>query len=804
MHPQQSEHGAYAEYEDGDGDGGRYGDGDGGRDGDFEGSQDPDTPSIPARIAFRRFWPMTKGLRGFLLIVWLCTVLNALTETAAILLFSDLTDHALQQGSLDAFWGPAAQWLGVAVAGAAVGFAGNSLAAWATERFVMRLREHVFDHVQQLPPHFFQRHRQGDLLSRLTADVEAIEQMVVSAMVGAASAAFSALFYAAAAFWLRWDLAAATFVLAPLFWLAARRFSGSIKSVSREGRVADGAITSVVEESLGNIVLTQAYDRRDAERRRLNQEAGAWFRAAVRSTRLNELYEQLVQVIETVCVLAVIGLGVWEISTDRMTLGQLLAFAAFLGYLYPPVRGLAQLGLTVTAATAGAERLIEILDVRPAVADPARTSESIGRPDGSVEVRDVSFRYPGADKAALEGLSFAVRPGELVIITGPSGAGKSTVSKLLLRFYDPDAGAVLLDGVPLNAFPLARLREYVTLLPQETLVLHDTVRANIACGRPGASDHAIVEAAKAADAHEFITELPDGYDTRVDPNSARLSGGQLQRLAIARAILRDAPVLVLDEPTTGLDAMAARRVVKPLRRLMAGRTTIMITHDLNLAPDADRILVVDHGRIVETGRHDDLLSRTGGAYARLHRSQNNALMDTGELRLPLFTGAGTEGRAEEFAYGVAYGATYDAPYGAGHGTSYAAVPGTAYAAAPGTAYQAAHGTAHGTAYEAAHGAAYGTSGQVAYGTPDQATYGTSYGAADGIPTGSPHSPPYDSPHSPPYGFTADAPTSSPTEFATEFAPGFPGAFPGDLPPDFPVTLPGGRPLFRDEVPWQGV
>ncbi|BAC71584.1 ABC transporter ATP-binding protein [Streptomyces avermitilis] len=791
MHPQQSEHGAYADYEDGDGhgDGGRDGDGDG----DFEGSQDPDTPSIPARVAFRRFWPMTKGLRGFLLIVWLCTVLNALTETVAILLFSDLTDHALQQGSLDAFWSPAAQWLGVAVAGAAVGFAGNSLAAWATERFVMRLREHVFDHVQQLPPHFFQRHRQGDLLSRLTADVEAIEQMVVSAMVGAASAAFSALFYAAAAFWLRWDLAAATFVLAPLFWLAARRFSGSIKSVSREGRVADGAITSVVEESLGNIVLTQAYDRRDAERRRLNQEAGAWFRAAVRSTRLNELYEQLVQVIETVCVLAVIGLGVWEISTGRMTLGQLLAFAAFLGYLYPPVRGLAQLGLTVTAATAGAERLIEILDVRPAVADPARTSESIGRPDGSVEVRDVSFRYPGADKAALEGLSFAVRPGELVIITGPSGAGKSTVSKLLLRFYDPDAGSVLLDGVPLNAFPLARLREYVTLLPQETLVLHDTVRANIACGRPGASEHAIVEAAKAADAHAFITGLPDGYDTRVDPNSARLSGGQLQRLAIARAILRDAPVLVLDEPTTGLDAMAARRVVRPLRRLMAGRTTIMITHDLNLAPDADRILVVDHGRIVETGRHDDLLSRAG-AYARLHRSQNNALMDTGELRLPLFTGP--EGRAEQFAYGTAHGATPGAvpgtapgavpgtAYGAGHGTAYAAVPGTVYQAAPGTAYAAVPGTAHhaanGNAYGTSDQVAYGTSDQVAYGTSNQAAFGTSYGAAGGIPTDPPYSAPYNSPHSPPYGFTADVPS------------------------DFPVTLPGGRPLFRDEVPWHGV
>ncbi|MFF3913192.1 ABC transporter ATP-binding protein [Streptomyces sp. NPDC001852] len=629
-----------------------------------------DTPAIPARTAFRRFWPLTKGLRKWLLIVWLCTVLAALAETGAILLFSDLTDHALQKGSLAAFWSPAGQWLAIAVVGAIVAYAGNSLAAWVTERFVMRLREHVFDHVQQLPPHFFQRHRQGDLLSRLTSDVESIETMVVSGLVGAASAAFSALFYAAAAFWLRWDLAAATFVLAPLFWLTARRFSGSIKDVSREGRVADGAITSVVEESLGTIVLTQAYGRRDAERRRLREEANAWFRASVRSTRLNEAYEQLVQVIETVCVLAVIGIGAWEISTGRMTIGRLLAFAAFLGYLYPPVRGLAQLGLTVNAATAGAERLIEILDVRPSVTDPRRPADC-GRPDGRVEVRGVTFRYPGAERVAVQDLSFTVGPGELVIVTGPSGAGKSTVSKLLLRFYDPDCGDVLLDGVPLRDLPLARLREYVTLLPQEMLVLRDTVRANIACGRPGAGDQAIEQAARAADAHEFISRLPDGYDTRVDPHSARLSGGQLQRLAIARAILRDAPVLVLDEPTTGLDAMAARRVVKPLRRLMTGRTTIMITHDLNLAPDADRILVVDRGRIVETGRHDELLVR-GGAYSRLHRSQNNAVMDTGELRMPLWQ----EQQAPAPGYGQApacqqpYGHdAYAAPLPTGHPTA---------------------------------------------------------------------------------------------------------------------------------------
>ncbi|MEV7071558.1 ABC transporter ATP-binding protein [Streptomyces sp. NPDC093990] len=567
------------------------------------------------REAFRRFWPLTRGDRKWPVVIVACVVVSALAETAAILLFAELTDTALKAGSLSAFWGPAGAWLAVAALGALVGCLGNSLATWTAERFVLRLRAQVFRHVQELPPHFFQRHRHGDLVERLTGDVEAIEQMVVSGVVGTVAAAFSALFYSAAALYLRWDLALATFVLAPLFLLAARRFSGRIREAAQDERVADGAITSVVAESLGNIVLTQAYNRRRDEERRLDREARAWMRASVRGARLNEMYEQFVEVVETLCVLAVIGLGVWEISADRMTLGRLLAFAAFIGYLYPPVRNLGQLGLTLTAATAGAQRLNEILDAQPSVGDPAEPVPA-WPVRGWIGLHGVHFRYPTAHRDSLTDVSFAAAPGELVIITGPSGAGKSTLSKLLTRFYDPSAGVITLDGVPLPHLRLEFLREQIALLPQETLILTGTIRENIGAGRPGASDTEIEQAARAAAAHDFVTALPAGYDTRIAPGTAALSGGQLKRITIARAMLRAAPVLVLDEPTAGLDSVAARQVVQPLRRLMSGRTTLMITHDLSLAPDADRILVVDDGRLVEAGTHTELVARQG-AYARL-------------------------------------------------------------------------------------------------------------------------------------------------------------------------------------------
>ena len=576
------------------------------------------TDPVEIMVAFRRFWPLTKGDRGWFILIFLCAVVAAVAETITVLLFAELTDTALRDGSVSAFWRPAGQWLAAAVVGAVTGYLGNSLAVWAAERFVLRLRARVFSHLQTLPPHFFQQNRRGDLVERLTGDVEAIEALVVSGIVGAASALFSAVFYAAAALWLRWDLALATLLMVPLFWFTTRRFAAPLRTVSRRGRAADGAITSVVEETLVNVVMTQAYNRRRDEEERLLGKAQLRLRTAVRSVRLTELYEQLVEVLEALCVLTIIGLGTWEISAGRMTLGQLLAFAAFVGYLYPPIRSLGQLGLTATAATAGAERLLEILDSSPAVTDPdpAPTAPARARAVGRIEADRIGFHYPGGSEPVVRDLSFSAGPGELVVVTGPSGAGKSTLAALLLRFYDPDVGTIRLDGVPIDRLPLTYLRQNITLLPQQTLVLHDTIEHNIACGRPDATRHDVVAAARAADADGFVRALPDGYDTVISTGTARLSGGQLQRIAIARAMLRDAPVLLLDEPTTGLDRLAAHRIITPLRRLARGRTTIVITHDLALASDADRILVLDRGRFVETGTHAQLLSRKG-LYATL-------------------------------------------------------------------------------------------------------------------------------------------------------------------------------------------
>ncbi|MCW7945105.1 ABC transporter ATP-binding protein [Streptomyces hygroscopicus] len=547
--------------------------------------------------AFRKFWPLVRVNRTAVVVSAVLLVVAAGCDTAAIGLAGQLTDDVLAPGDLRAFWGPAMLWLGLAAAGAVASSAGSYLSGWMSEHFLLGLRDRVFQHLQQLPPDVLDRYGTGDLVSRLTGDIEAVESLVASAPVELITSVVGALVFAVAAFWTSWQLALITLAAAPLIWFGARVFGTLMRTASRAERDSNGRLASLLEESLANMPLVQAYSRQQAERSKIHREGRTWMRTGLRQIRLSALYGPLGELIETVSVLAVIGAGAWQISEHHLTVGGLLSFAAYLGYLHPRLQELGELLVHASSATAACERLLEVLRSRPA-ADPDH------RPDvrppaepvrGAVTFQAVGFSYPGADRRVLHRLDLDIAPGLLVAVTGPSGSGKSTLGKLLLRFHEPTQGRILLDGHDIGDLAVDELRRHITLLPQDSMLFDGTIRDNITYGRPDAPEGDMLAAAAAADAHEFISALPDGYDTPVGKRGGHLSGGQRRRIALARAMLRTAPVLILDEPTTGLDDASTARILPPLRRLAAGRTTFLITHDQRLAAHADVVLRLTDG-----------------------------------------------------------------------------------------------------------------------------------------------------------------------------------------------------------------
>jgi len=574
-------------------------------------------PAASVREVFRRFWPDARPFWRWLWLSLVLVVVTPLVDAGAILLFRVLVDRVLAPRDFSAFLPVAAGFVAITLVVGALGFASQYLGTWIGENFLHRMRTRVFAHLHTLSVGFFDRRRLGDVLSRLTGDVAAIESVVLSGVIGILANLMKIVVFTVVLFYLDTRLALAALIAIPVFWIIARSFARRIKIASREVRARVGSITVVAEESLGNATLIQAYGRQNAEVQRFAAQSLGSVRAELAATRIGAMFTPLVDLIQVLGVLTILGVGIWELTAGHITLGGLLAFLVFLAQLYQPVQGLGSLATSLFGAAAAAERIIELLDECPTVPTPVHPTALPSPPCGRLTLEHVTFTYPHSSTPALTDVTFTVPSGHTTAIVGASGAGKTTLLKLLLRFYDPTHGTITLDGIDLRALDPHALRSHIAVVLQETLLLDGTIAENIMAGRPGATHDELLAAAHAADAHDFITAFPEGYHTRVGQRGRLLSGGQRQRIAIARALIRDAPLLLLDEPTTSLDADTTRRILTPLRRLMTGRTTIIISHNLLTVAEADHIIYLHNGRITETGTHTQLLANNHH-YAHLY------------------------------------------------------------------------------------------------------------------------------------------------------------------------------------------
>jgi subfamily B ATP-binding cassette protein MsbA len=504
------------------------------------------------------------------------------------------------------------------------------LMAYIGQSAVLKLRQDLYGHLLGQSATFFERHRTNYLVSRLVSSAAAIETAVTSTIRDMLRESFTLIAFLSASFFYSWRLTLGSLTIAPIIAILTARFGSALRSLARESFEGNKQLTDTAQEALANQGIVKAYRAEPRESARFTSVAKRIVRANLRTASISGFAPPVIEMIGVLFVVVLLFFGQREIVSGRMNAAQFLTFLFFLFRSYDPMRKLSRLQNSMEQALAAAHHVWEVLDEH---AEIPEKKDAIELPTlkHSIELREVSFGYANTEgsggyepvnepRSVLREVSLAIPAGKMVALVGESGGGKSTLTKLLPRFHDPLTGAVTWDGIDLRDASLSSLRQQIGLVTQETVLFNDTVRHNIAYGRPDATDAQIEQAARIAFAHEFIAELPKGYDTIVGERGTFFSGGQRQRIAIARAILLDAPVLILDEATSALDAESERLVQQALNNLVRDRTTLVIAHRLSTVRRADKIVVMEKGRIIETGTHSELLAR-GGQYRRLYELQ---------------------------------------------------------------------------------------------------------------------------------------------------------------------------------------
>ena len=500
-------------------------------------------------------------------------------------------------------------------ADAALAYMGNRLLLNIGQRVVFNIRCDLFAHLQRLSLGFHRRQQTGDLMSRLGGDIQTLLDFVVAIATGVFAHVLTIVGICVIMLILDWRYGLLAMLVVPILFTIAQYYTGRLREALRRARQWEGELWGRAQEVISGVHLVQAYGREPHENDRFSELAEKGLDANVEANELTAQFTPLVDLIMTTAAGVIAWYGAVQVLEQHISAGELLVFLTYLRNMAAPVRQFAKIARVVGKAQVAAERLVQIFSEEPEIGNTAITTAAPTSCKGEIELRSVSFGY-NAGPMILRNVSLKVLPGQTLALVGATGAGKSTIASLVPRFHDPSAGAVFLDGQDLRTLPLAFVRDQVALVLQDALIFHAPIWENIAYGRNGAEREAAIAAAKAVGVHDLIKTLPDGYDTVVGERGATLSGGQRQCVAIARAMLRQAPIVILDEPTSGLDPISERRLMEALRRLTVGRATIIIAHRLSTIVNADLIAVLEHGQVIQYGTHVQLLAERG-RYAEL-------------------------------------------------------------------------------------------------------------------------------------------------------------------------------------------